>query len=181
MCIGICCHRSSSATTRVGAGTARVSPACIVADRWLTLTIFADTSILVIPSLAATIISVVPVMPSFFLALPTALGLWLSEDDTGGDSSGTSVDGWLMSSSKIDAVMFFALHFYVYWEVSPSIYEGMYMNLPYFVVSMSVVGGIVTMGLEGVIMGPMALAGFFTVVRVSRLLLSRPGKPNSVS
>ena len=47
-------------------------------------------------------------------------GLWLSGDDVAAEGSGAYFGGWLMSSSKIDAVMFFALHFYVYWEVSPS-------------------------------------------------------------
>ena len=133
---------------------------------WLTLTLYhADIGgieIVAIPSIASAVLAVVPIFPSFVLAIPTCIGLYLS--DSGRD------EGLGYGPGYLDSVSFFILHFYVYWEVSPAIYENMTEDLPYLFVSLSVVGGMVAMGIEGAILGPLALAGFTSSIRIVAML-----------
>ena len=133
---------------------------------WLTLTLYhADIGgieIVAIPSIASAVLAVVPIFPSFVLAVPTCIGLYLS--DSGRD------EGLGYGPGYLDSVSFFFLHFYVYWEVSPAIYENMTEDLPYLFVSLSVVGGMVAMGIEGAILGPLALAGFTSSIRIVAML-----------
>jgi hypothetical protein len=133
---------------------------------WLTLTLYhADIGgieIVAIPSIASAVLAVVPIFPSFVLAIPTCIGLYLS--DSGRD------EGLGYGPGYLDSVSFFILHFYVYWEVSPAIYENMTEDPPYLFVSLSVVGGMVAMGIEGAILGPLALAGFTSSIRIVAML-----------
>lgn len=136
---------------------------------WLTLRIFLsgddfENAIVVIPCIAAAVISVVPIMPSFVVAVPHALGIWLRARES--DVSESVVDS---ATDLLDALLFFGLHVYVYWEISPRIYDSMNEETPYFLVSMSVVGGIVYAGVSGAVVGPLILTGFVTTVRLFQM------------
>lgn len=74
------------------------------------------------------------------------------------------------TAGLLDALLFFGLHFYVYWEISPRIYASMHTELPYFLVSMSVVGGIMFTGLSGAIVGPLILSGFVCTIHLMKML-----------
>jgi predicted PurR-regulated permease PerM len=136
---------------------------------WLSLRIFLsreefDEAVVVIPCIAAAIISIVPIMPSFFVAIPHALGLWLNVNQ-----SGESISAIESTAGLLDALLFFGLHFYVYYEISPRIYGSMHAGTPNFLVSMSVVGGIVYIGLSGAVVGPLILTGFVTTLELLRM------------
>ena len=139
---------------------------------WLTLRIFAgggtfDNRVVLIPCAAAAVISVVPVIPSFLVALPHALSIWWLS--TYRDTEDAREDLVGSTAGLLDALLFFGLHLYVYWEISPRIYASMHTELPYFLVSMSVVGGIVFTGLSGAIVGPLILSGFLCTVRLVQM------------
>ena len=71
-------------------------------------------------TLLSALLAVAPLLPSFLLAVPTALELWFSSNPDG--------DG------AIHATAFFLLHVYVYWEVDPMLYDSMHKNIPYLLV-----------------------------------------------
>ena len=56
-----------------------------------------------------------------------------------------------------------------YWEVTPRIYASMHSEIPYFLVSMSVVGGIMFTGLSGAVVGPLILSGFLCTMRLVQM------------
>eukprot|EP00036_Acanthoecidae_sp_10tr_P013072 CAMPEP_0206292470 /NCGR_PEP_ID=MMETSP0106_2-20121207/3642_1 /ASSEMBLY_ACC=CAM_ASM_000206 /TAXON_ID=81532 /ORGANISM="Acanthoeca-like sp., Strain 10tr" /LENGTH=1179 /DNA_ID=CAMNT_0053723043 /DNA_START=298 /DNA_END=3834 /DNA_ORIENTATION=+ len=147
---------------------------------WLTLRIFLsrndfDNAGVVTSCIVAAIVSVVPVMPSFMVAIPHAIGIWLRA------SVSTESDNWVLSTAGLlDALLFFGLHVYVYWEISPRIYDSLHEETPYFLVSMSVVGGIVYAGLSGAVIGPLILSTSARLFSALRTVATR-APPSAVS
>jgi hypothetical protein len=85
---------------------------------WLTLRIFAgggtfNNRVMLIPCAVVAIVSVVPVVPSFLVAVPHALSIWwLSTYRDPNDTD--EIEGSVGSAAGLlDALLFFGFHFYV--------------------------------------------------------------------
>ena len=80
---------------------------------WISLTLFDRASFAVTLSLLSAVAGVVPIVPAPMLALPTAVELWYFSD-------------------KIDALCFFFLHLYLWWDLAPRLYVScLYMTAPF--------------------------------------------------
>lgn len=98
---------------------------------------FCESKFVYIPSCLAAFFAVVPIVPCFLVSLPLVIHLWFSEH-------------FLLAG------FVFLIHFHAYWFVIASIQSEIEHSQPYLT-ALSIVGGLTTFGLQGVLIGPMLI------------------------
>ncbi|OQV19095.1 Transmembrane protein 245 [Hypsibius exemplaris] len=125
---------------------------------WVLLSLF-GIYIRFIPSVLASLLAVCPLVPPYVACIPALCELWFLR--------GEYIPAILMALGAVGPSMF----------VDIAIYGDVKTAHPYMF-ALSVAGGIIAMGLEGAVLGPVMLCILLIVVQVYRRILQRSPKPN---
>ncbi|KAH9505458.1 hypothetical protein Btru_057375 [Bulinus truncatus] len=128
---------------------------------WLVHLVF-GLDVIFIPSVLAAVFAAIPFLGTYWAAVPAAIHLWMVQDE------------------GLSALLLFIAHKLPSYVVDTAIYNEIEGGHPY-VTGLAIAGGILFMGLEGAIIGPIILCCLIVVVNMyGSMLQNYPSTPAPV-